>query len=446
MTPPARPGEAGPDTTAVPEVSLRRELGLHHLTAIGVNVCIGGSIFLIGADAFRLAGGWSLVLVGAVGAFALVMGLIFAEVSSRFDATGGPYLYAREAFGPFVGFEVAWMMWFTRVLAQASLTNGILVSLAYYLDGPLPPAPRAALILAITLAITALHLRGIRQGAGTILVFAVVKLLPIALVLTLGSVVLLDKPVELGAPPAASDMLATVLLLLFSLGGYEVIPVTAGEARNPKRDAPLATLSSILVMIVVWLLLQTILIQTLPMLAAETRPVAAAAQALGGAGAGHLVNMGAILSAIGTCIGTLLTASRSLYAVGGDRLVPDWFAHVDPKTRVPDRAIWFSTAIALLLALSGSFVFLAAAAAIPRIVIYLVVAASLIRFRRLDGGCGAPPASFRLIGGGGFAMSVIVACMLVLSGVSTAQLLLGIGGIAAGAILYTVSRYGRRNA
>ncbi len=424
---------------------LKRALSLRHFIAIGINICIGGSIYLIGADVYRLVGEWSLLIAASIGTFALIMSLVIAEVSSRFDSTGGPYVYARTAFGRFWGFEVGWMMWFTRVTVQASLTNGIVTSVAYFTGGSVSNAARMIGIVVITLGITFIHLRRVEQGARTILAFAIFKLLPLVSVLVAAAWLGEIQPVDFGRPPGTADAVTVALLLIFSFSGYEIIPVTAGEGRNPKRDAPLATVVSVVVMVCVWLLLHLALINTLPNLANEPRPVATAAAVLMGSGMEAFVNVAAIVSALGTCIGSQLTASRNLYAVANDGLAPRWFAAVHPVQRVPQNAILFSTAVILVLALSGSFVFLAAASAIPRIFIFFSIAAALIRFRHLSPEKrGVASAGFTLPLGSLLAGIAMLACVSILTGVSAAQLSFGVGGFLIGVALYFGNAWRRK--
>ncbi len=420
------------------DAGLRRALGLPQFVAIGINICVGGSIFLIGSDAYRLAGPWSLAVASMVGLFALVMGFVIAELASRFEGTGGPYLYARVACGPFVGFQVAWMMWFTRVLAQASLTSGIMTSIGYFRDQPLSRTEQVLGIVLMTAATSLIHLRGIAQGARIITFFAVAKLLPLLAVLALGVTAI--TPPQFAAAPPTADLAATALLLLFTFSGYEVIPVTAGEGGNPKRDAPLATVISIAVMVVLWLTLQLILISVVPNLGGEPRPVTAAGQILGGDNFARFVTIGAITSAAGTCLGTLLVASRSLYAVADDRLMPAWFGRVDATTGAPHRAILFSTGVVLVLALSGSFVFLAAAAALPRLVVFAVCIVAMFRLRRQDKSHDVAVSGFRVPFAGILAGGAMIAIVAVLPGASASQLLTLLLGLAAGTALFFLGR------
>src|SRR5436190_1048468 len=111
-------------TDRAPGVQLRRELGKWDLTALGVNQVIGGAVFAVPATLALSLGSWSWMAVGFVGLLAMAVALNFAEAGSRFDGTGGPYLYARSAFGRFAGFEVGWIVWLTRVTSWAAVVGG----------------------------------------------------------------------------------------------------------------------------------------------------------------------------------------------------------------------------------------------------------------------------------------------------------------------------------
>lgn len=425
------------ETKLATQAQLERVLSLRHFVAIGINVGVGGSIYLIGAGAYRLSGTWSLVIAAAVGSFSLVVSLVMAEVSSRFEGTGGCYVQTRAAFGPFCGFEAAWMLWFTRVTAQASLTDGIARSVGYFFGGTLSAAARLACIAAITLSIGLLHLRQVRFGARIMLSLAVFKVLPLAGVLTAAAWLGFIRPVPLDAAPSASNSVTVALLLLFSLSGFEIIAVPAGEGRNPRRDIPVATIFSVVIVLIVFLLLHVTLINTLPNLGEEARPVAASAARLMGPGMGMIVNLSAIVSALGTCIAIHLAASRSLYAVAVDDLLPGWFSVLHPVQRVPSNAILFSTGVVLLLSVSGSFEFLAVGASIPRLVIFFAIAAALIRFRHPSTiRPSVTPPAFVLPFGPVLAALVMLICVLVFAMASTPQRSFAAAGVLLGALLY----------
>src|SRR5918994_270146 len=140
--------------------ALRRELGRWDLTAIGVNQVIGAAVFAQPALLAAQAGAWSPWMVAAVGVASMLIALSFAEVASRFDGTGGPYLYTRAAFGRFLAFEVGWMMWFTRAASWASVINVLVSSLGFYWPMLTAGPPRTIVITAIIILLAAVNVRG----------------------------------------------------------------------------------------------------------------------------------------------------------------------------------------------------------------------------------------------------------------------------------------------
>src|SRR5512139_3761458 len=161
--------------------TLRRELGRWDLTAIGINQVIGAAIFLLPADVARQVGAWGWLMFLGVGLTSILIALCFAEAGSRFETTGGPIMPARAAFGRFAGFEVGWMMWFTRVASGASVINGLALALGFYWPVMAAGAPRVTLIVGLMAALTWINLRGIRQSATVVNVLTAGKLVPLFL-------------------------------------------------------------------------------------------------------------------------------------------------------------------------------------------------------------------------------------------------------------------------
>src|SRR5215217_5543593 len=139
--------------------TLRRALGRWDLTAIGVNQVIGGAIFLMPSQVAAQIGGWSPLAFVLMGFASMAVALCFAEVGSRFESTGGPYLYTRAAFGRFAAFEVGWMLWFTRAASWAAVINVLATSLGYYWPALRAGGPRATAITLIIMVIAAINIR-----------------------------------------------------------------------------------------------------------------------------------------------------------------------------------------------------------------------------------------------------------------------------------------------
>src|SRR5579859_90331 len=160
---------------------LLRAVGLWGLVAMCINAVVGSGVFLLPTETYQLLGPFSLwaPLIFALPVFILV--LCFAEAASHFTEPGGAYLYARAAFGDFIGFETGWMNWIARLTSLASLSNGFVVSLAR-LYAPFGSGIwRAAIIIGSLFILGAIHFIGVKYGAASIYVFTFGKLLPLVL-------------------------------------------------------------------------------------------------------------------------------------------------------------------------------------------------------------------------------------------------------------------------
>ena len=171
---------------SAPVLTLRRELGKWDLTAIGINAVIGSAVFIFPSQIAAQLGNWSVIAVVAAGFVSLLIALCFAELGSRFEATGGPFLYTHAAFGRFVAFEVGWMQWFSRVTGPAAVLNAIALALGFYWPAMTSGVGRASMIVAVTLALTWVNVRGIRQSALVINLFTIAKLAPLAVFIVVG--------------------------------------------------------------------------------------------------------------------------------------------------------------------------------------------------------------------------------------------------------------------
>src|SRR5690349_6254337 len=198
-----------------------------------------------------IVGGWSPFLIVAVGLASLLIAATFAEVSSRFDSTGGPYLYTKAAFGRFPAFEIGWLQWFTRAASWASVINVLVASLGFYWPAVTAGAPRVALLTAIITGLAAINVAGIRQSAWVVNTLTIGKLLPLAVFIVAGLPAIDRSRLDAGPLPPTGDLFRSALLLIYAFGGYEVIPVPAGESKDPRRAVPFALITTILVVTIV---------------------------------------------------------------------------------------------------------------------------------------------------------------------------------------------------
>ena len=434
-----------PSTTHVEAApSLRRELGPWDLTAIGVNQVIGGAVFSLPSVIAANIGAWSPWMVGAIGIVSMLIALTFAEVASRFEGTGGPYLYTRAAFGRFAGFEVGWMLWFTRATSWAAVTNIVVASLGFYWTGITTGLPRATLITTIIVILAAINIRGIRQSSVVVNGLTLGKLLPLAIFIVTGLWFVDWARLAPGAIPSAANLSASGLLLIYTFGGYEIVPVPGGEARNPRRDIPFALIMTIVIVTAVITLAQIVAVGTLPNLSASTTPLADAAALFLGAGGAAMLTIGAVISVTGASMGGALSGSRNLFALAEQGDLPALFGYVHPRFRTPVVAILITSGVTLTLALSGTFQSMATVSAISRLVVYVgtCLATLRLRSRRFDGVVNPP--AFVVPLGATIPIAAIVIALAVLGGASSIQLRNGALALIAGAVLYVIAVRGRR--
>ena len=417
-----------------PSSRLRRELGRWDLTGIGVNQVIGSGVFLIPASVAAAVGGWSWLLVGLVAVLSLMIALNFAEAGSRFEGTGGAYLYTRAAFGRFVSFEVGWMLWVTRATSWASVVNGLADALGYYWPGLAGGLARVTLISAVILTIMAINILGIRQSAIVVNTLTIAKLTPLVLFVILGLPHVEWSALEPALSPTFDQWAAAALLLIFAFGGYEVVPVPAGETRDPQRAVPFAMIATILIVGAVMMLVQITALGTLPGLEASRTPLADASALFLGAGGALLMTVGAAISMSGNNVGQALSGSRSLYALAEQGDLPRVFGGVHPRFQTPAFAIAFTSIVALVLALFSDFRTMAASSAVARLLVYAGTCASVLALRR----SGRAPFTIPL---GPVVPAVALALSVALVyGATATQLRVGLLGLFIGALLYAVAR------
>ena len=425
-------------------LKLRRELGKWDLAAIGINQVIGSAVFILPSQVAAQLGNWSLIAFVAVGLASLLVALCFAEVGSRFEGTGGPYLYTRAAFGRFIAFEVGWMQWFTRVTGQAAVVNAIALALGFYWPAMTSGIGRIAMIASVTLALAWVNVRGIRQSALVINLFTTAKLAPLAVFIVVGSWFIDASRLTPLGPVSLNEASTGALLLVFAFGGYEVIGIPAGEATQPRKHVPFAFVTTILAVTVIMTLTQIVATGTLPDLATSTTPLADASLLfMGGAGA-LLISAGAVVSMTGNNMGAVLTGSRVLFALAEHGELPRFFRAIHRRYRTPSNAIVFTAIVALGLALSGSFAVLAVASAIARLVTYISACAATIRLRQRTFGGAVEPALF-VVPGTLVPLLAISVSLLMLAGASRQQLLGGAAALAVGAALFIANNWFARS-
>ncbi len=369
---------------------LVRTIGRWSLTALMLNSIIGSGIFgLPSILAGKLGGLSPLGCIGA-GLAMLTIAACIAEVSSRYEETGGLYLYARDAFGPFAGLLVAWLTWLTRISAPAAAANLFCIYLAQFFPA-LGSRRGELLILALLIGQLALfNYIGVKTGKNVSNVFAGVKVSFLLLFVITGLLAFFLRPeirVPLSAPEvSAKSWFEALLLLVFAYGGFEGALFVGGEATHPKRDTPIALLLALGIVGIIYTGVQFVTVATLPEAAASVRPLADAAQRFLGSWGATTITFGALVSAYGYLSANLLHAPRITFALAEHGDFPSFLAAIHPKYRTPHVSILLYAALVLGFAVFGNFQWNATLSAVSRLAVYgaMALAVPVLR-RRRDG-------------------------------------------------------------
>lgn len=361
------------------EAGLRREISQLGFAAISLNGVIGAGIFALPAVAASATGLFSPWLILICGLLIMPIVLSFARAASFFTQTGGPLTYVRHAFGPFAGFQVGWLFTLSRIAAAAANTNLMVTYAAYFwepLGGGLFRQLTVALVL---LLITVINIMGVKHAMAAIFTFTLLKLTPLALLILLGLTKLNPEVFSAAGLPTFDGIGETILVLMYAFVGFESTGVPAGEARNPRRDIPLALVKSVAVVALIYVLIQLVSISVAPDIGSSKTPLIEVLQILMGSWGAVLIGIGAVFSIIGNVSSMMVSGPRMVYAMGRAQVLPGWFGAVHAGFGTPANAIAFAGLFSIVLALSGGFVWLAAMSTVVRLIVYAACILSLPR-------------------------------------------------------------------
>jgi amino acid transporter len=315
---------------------------------------------------------------------------------------------------------------------------GTAVALGYYWPAVTGGVTRTVFLVALTGALAWINVRGVRQGAWVVNALTVGKLVPLGVFIVAGAFFV--EPSRLTTLPtiSAGQAATAALLLIYVYGGYEVVPVPAGEVIDPRRSVPFAMVATILSVMTVMALAQAVAQGLLPNLAEHSTPIADAAVVCLGAGGAFMIGVGSVVSMTGNNAGQVLTGARMLFALAEHDQLPRWFGYVHPAYRTPSNAILFTSAVALLLAVTGSFASIAVVSALARLVTYSGVAAATLRLRAPVFRERIQPAAFVVPLGPVVPAIAIAVALGVAFGANRAQFLGGLAALVGGAALFVV--------
>lgn len=338
----------GPKGDGDQQPKLKRELGLGMATALVIGNMIGSGVFLLPAALAGVAlvsGSSSLLAWALTGAGAMLLAGVFATLGRAYPRTGGPYVYARRAFGEFIGFQTAWGYWIAAWVGNAAIATAFVGYLTVFYPSLGTNRLAAALVaIGAIWLLTFVNALGVRQGGIVQVATTVLKFVPLALIGIIGLFFIHASHFTPFAPAGlgtGNGMLggitAAMALTLWAFIGLESATVPAEEVKDPERNIPRATIYGTLVTTLVYIMATVAVMGIIPLaaLAQSNAPFAEAARTIFGGSWGKIVALVAMISTFGALNGwTLLTARVSL-AAAEDGVFPKPFAKVQGERRTP---------------------------------------------------------------------------------------------------------------
>ena len=364
------------------EERLARRIGLFDATMVVMGGIVGSGIFVTPAivaslttTSAEMIGAW---LLGGV--VALLGAFVYAALSRQRPFAGGQYVYLREAWHPAVGFLYGWAL---LVVIQTGGMAVCAMTFARYfrqLTGiGLPEGALAALVMAV---LTLVNCLGVAAGARVQSALMVLKIAAIATLVAIGFA---------GAPSAAFDgpksgtsFVAALVPVLFSYGGFQTACFVAGEMKDARRDLPRALIAGVLGVVALYAGVAIACLRVLGKVGLEqsAAPAMDVAERVVGPSGAALIGAGVAISSLGFLSQSILTAPRVYYAMAEDGAFFRGVARVHPRTRAPVTAIVLQGAVAIGLALAGTYEVLLRYVVSIDFIFFALTAACLFVFRR----------------------------------------------------------------
>tara|TARA_B100001248_G_C27398720_1_gene467912 strand:+ start:362 stop:1636 length:1275 start_codon:yes stop_codon:yes gene_type:complete len=419
---------------------MRRKFGFWSIVLLGLNAILGSGIFLLPSSMMAIAGPFSLWVILFDSLLVVTIALCFAEAAGYFKRNGGAYLYARAAFGDFVGFEVGFIKWAVGIIAWASMAAGFVA----VLDGIWPGISGGLLgkgiLVGLIAGLTILNLCGVKVSKIANNIMTIGKLLPILVFMGIGLFFMqpdnLSPIMSLEAYEPNAFAVAAILFL-YTFSGFESIAVAAGDMENPKRDLPIAILLVMALVSIVYFGVQAISIGILGgALSSSAAPLADATQVFWGKAGYAFIMLGMLISVGGVNLAASFITPRIGEALAHDGMVPRFIAK-ENENGVPVWSILITGVCTVLIALSGSFTQLVMISAVSRFAQYIPTCLAVIVLRRKF---ADKPSTFHIPGGSLIPGVALAVSFWLLMHASWQELAWGLGGLLIGIPLYFIMR------
>ena len=413
------------------------KFGLWSIVLLGINSIIGTGIFLLPNRAYALMGPSSLLILLFDAFLAGCLALCFAEVAGFFSRNGGPYLYAKAAFGDFVGYEVGVLKLVVTIIAWAAMAVGFATALGaafpFFAGDTMKNLIAAVLIGGLTI----MNIAGVKISKILNNLMTISKLVPLCVFIAVGLFFVNGSNFTPFVPTHMADgaFANAAITMFFAYTGFEAIAVAAEDFKDPKKDLPRGIILTMIIVTIIYMLVVGISIGILgPDLAVDKAPIQTAfGRAVGPVGA-YFILLGTLFSMGGINLADSFIAPRACTSLAEDGMLPAFL-----NRRTSWGTPWASSVVvailSILLAWSGSFTTLAAISAVSRFTQYLPTVLSVIVFRRK---WKDRERTYKIPGGIFVPVVAFLTSLWMLSNAKPMQLVWGLGGILVIAPYYLV--------
>lgn len=405
-----------------PRTELSRDLGLWDITLVGVAGMIGAGIFVLTGIAAGQAGPALLLAFALNGVVTLLTGMVYAELGSAIPEAGGGYLWVREGLPDPNALLAGWMSWFAHAVVGSVYALGFAayleVTLQYVgLDFPVLHGVAFQKVFAALIAVAVIYInfRGASETSKAGMIVTVGKLLIIWFFVAAGLVAMLADSGLMSnfsnldvaglaselkgfAPMGIAGVFTAMGLTFIAFEGYEIIAQAGEEVKHPRRNVPKAVFLALAIVIPTYIAVAFVALgavrppaelgptTTWKWLSDTHGEVALARAAEGFMGsAAVLLLIGALMSTVSALIATTYSSTRVSFALGRDRNLPDFFAAIHPRTRIPYGALIASGLLIIAMAVAIPLEAVAAAADIMFMLLFLQVNVACITIRKKYG-------------------------------------------------------------
>ncbi len=418
----------------------KNKLGFWSIVLLGINGIIGSGIFLLPNKAMALIGPASLLVMIFDMFLVLAITFCFAEASGLFKDNGGAYIYAKKAFGNFFGYEVGFLSWMTRIIAYATMSVGFATALAGVFPSLGTPLMKDIIVTVILVLLAIVNLLGLELYKIVQNAASIAKIIPFILFIGMGIFYIQPanfEPFFPGGTYTPGTFGAAAVMLFFAFTGFESIAIAAAEMENPQKNLPKATLVTIFIVSAIYLLLLTCAIGIMGYGLADTKaPVQEAFGRIAGTFGTTIVAAGTLVSIGGLCIGSSFITPHSCLALAQKQMMPAFMAR-ENRFGAPHWCIIISTLIAMLIAYTGSFTFLASISVVSRFSQYIPTCLAILVFRKT---MADTPRAFRIPFGPVIPVIAVLVSLWLLSQATFQQIAMGLGAAVIAVPFYWLVR------